>query len=35
VGQLLPVVAHKIVLASVADPGCLFRNRLFSIPDPH
>jgi hypothetical protein len=25
---------HKMILSSVADPGCLSRFRLFSIPDP-
>jgi len=26
---------RKDVLAIVADPGCLSRIRIFSIPDPH
>jgi hypothetical protein len=34
-GQRLRVCAMDTVShCSVADPGCLFRIRLFSIPDP-
>jgi hypothetical protein len=35
--QWVPVLvlrSHDCVLGSVADPGCLSRFRIFSIPDP-